>query len=79
MDPPHPRCRLISVSADDLFENPAQHGRGGPAYLLAGGGRWFVSRQVALGVELALTKWTRVSRPEVWSGGGGPKLQHNPT
>ena len=25
---------LISVSADDLFENPAQHGRGGPAYLL---------------------------------------------
>jgi len=54
---------LISLSADDLFENPAEHGRGGPAVLLAVGGRGFVSRQVALGLELAWTKWTNVSRP----------------
>jgi hypothetical protein len=59
---------LISLSGDALFENPALHGRGGPAYLLAGGGRWFVSRQVALGLELAWTEWTRVSRPEFMYG-----------
>jgi len=54
---------LISESADDLFENPAQHGRGGAAFLLAGGGRWFVARQMALGFEVAWTRWTHVSRP----------------
>ena len=54
---------LISLSADDLFENPAQHGRGGPAYLLGAGGRWFAVRQLAIGVELAWTTWTNISRP----------------
>jgi len=54
---------LISVSADDLFENPAQHGRGGPAYLAGGGARWFVARQAAIGLEVAWTAWTNVSRP----------------
>jgi len=55
--------KLISVSADDLFENPAQHGSAGPAYLIGLGGRVFVSRQLALGLELAWTQWTNVSRP----------------
>jgi hypothetical protein len=59
---------LISVSPDDLFENPPQHGRGGPAYLVAVGGRGFVSRQLALGLEVAWTKWTNVSRPAFVSG-----------
>ena len=40
---------LISLSGDDLFQNPAEHGRGALAYWLGGGGRWFAKRQVALG------------------------------
>lgn len=54
---------LISLSDNDLFENPAEHGRGGLAYQVGAGGRWFVTRGVALGVELAWTSWTNVSRP----------------
>lgn len=54
---------LISVSADDLFENPGQHGRGGLAYLFGGGARWFAAQHVTVGFELAWTWWTNVSRP----------------
>ena len=55
---------LISVSAEELFENPAQHGRVGPAFFVGGGGRWFGGGQhVALGIDLSWTMWTNVSRP----------------
>jgi len=59
---------LISVSADDLLENAAEHGRGGPAYLAGGGVRWFVAQQVPIGLELAWTSWSNVSRPEFTNG-----------
>jgi hypothetical protein len=50
------------------MENAAEHGRGGPAYLVGGGMRWFVARQVPIGLELAWTEWTNVSRPEFTAG-----------
>jgi hypothetical protein len=53
---------LISLSSDDLFEDPPLRGRGGPAYLAGGGARLFVARNVALGLELAWTKWTKVEQ-----------------
>ena len=56
--------KLIGLSASDYFENPPLRGDVGPAFLLGGGGRWFVGRQVALGLEAAWTLWTRVSRPQ---------------
>ena len=54
---------LISFSNSSYFENPPLAGRAGPAFLLGGGGRWFVGGGVALGLEAAWTMWTRVTRP----------------
>jgi hypothetical protein len=54
---------LISLSDEDLFEDPALHGRGGFTWLAGVGGRWYVLRQFALGLSLSLTGWSRVSRP----------------
>ena len=51
---------LISLSEDDLFENPPLHGRVGLAYLLGFGGRLFVTRKVAVGLALEMTTWTQV-------------------
>ncbi len=55
---------LISLSDADYFENPPLSGHAGPAFLLGGGGRWFVSQGLALGVEVAWTMWTNVVRRE---------------
>jgi hypothetical protein len=55
---------LINLSGDDYFENPPLGGQTGPAFLLGGGGRWFVGGGIAIGVEAAWTLWTRVSRSE---------------
>ena len=60
--------QLKSLSSNDLFENPAQHGRLGPAFFLAAGARWFPTRRVSVGLEAAWTKWTNVSRPEFTYG-----------
>jgi hypothetical protein len=36
--------------------------------MLAGGGRWFVSRTLALGAALQWTSWTHVEQPEHYYG-----------
>ncbi|HXN54693.1 MAG TPA: hypothetical protein VN874_00385 [Myxococcales bacterium] len=54
---------LISLSPSNLFEDPALYGRAGPAFLLGMGGRWFVTHNLAAGVELSWTQWTHVARP----------------
>jgi hypothetical protein len=54
---------LISVSAENLDENPAQHGRIGPAFFVGAGTRWFGGEHVAVGLDLSWTTWTNVSRP----------------
>ena len=55
---------VINASGDDPFENPALGGKAGPAFLVGGGGRWFVGRSLSIGVEAAWTLWTHVSRPQ---------------
>ncbi|HEY4882500.1 MAG TPA: hypothetical protein VII08_02600 [Myxococcales bacterium] len=55
---------LVSLSDEDYFENPPLSGRAGPAFLLGGGGRWFVSQGLALGAQVAWTMWTNVVRRE---------------
>jgi hypothetical protein len=54
---------LISLAAEDHFENPPEHGRSGISLWLGGGGRWFVSDGFAVGVTAAWTSWSNVSRP----------------
>jgi hypothetical protein len=54
---------LVSLSDDDLFEDPAIHGRGGIALRFGGGVRWFVQPTFSLGMELAWTSWSNLSRP----------------
>ena len=54
---------LISVSDAEMFEDPALHGRGGLALQLAGGGRYFASRNLALGAEFSWTRWNHLFRP----------------
>jgi len=53
---------LISLSGSDLFENPPLHGRGGLAYLVGAGARYFLFRQVAVGASVAWTLWTNVEQ-----------------
>jgi len=53
---------LIRLSGSDLFENPPLHGRGGLAYLVGGGARYFLFRQVAVGASVAWTLWTNVEQ-----------------
>jgi hypothetical protein len=59
---------LIYLSADEQFENPAKRGRGGLSLMLAAGGRWFVSRNLALGAALQWTSWTHVEQRQHWYG-----------
>jgi len=59
---------LINLSADDQFENPARRGHGGLSLMLASGGRWFVSRTLALGAALQWSSWTQVEQPAYTSG-----------
>ena len=54
---------LINLSADQTFENPPLRGRGGPAFLVEGGGRWFLSPGLALGLSMQWTQWTHVGHP----------------
>jgi hypothetical protein len=55
---------LISLAAEDHFENPPEHGRSGISLWLGGGGRWFVTNGIAIGVTAAWTNWSNVSRPK---------------
>lgn len=59
---------LRSLSSDDLFENPTEHGRLGPAFFVGAGVRWFPTRKVSIGLEAAWTEWTNVSRPDFTYG-----------
>jgi hypothetical protein len=54
---------LIRLSSDDLFENPAYEGRAGPAYWLGAGLRGVSASGLTIGVEIAWTRWTNVTRP----------------
>jgi len=56
---------LISLQIDDSFEHPPRRGHAGPAFRLAGGIRYFVADQLALGGELAWMHWTNVE----WAAG----------
>jgi hypothetical protein len=59
---------LINLSADSKFGGPAMRGRGGLSLMLAGGGRWFVSRTIAFGAALQWTSWTHVQQPAYTDG-----------
>lgn len=53
---------LIALSMNDSYyqESPPLRGRGGAAFLLGVGLRYFVSRRIAGGVKLSWTEWTNV-------------------
>ena len=53
---------LILLSPRDPFENPAQRGRGGFSYLIASGGRCFISRKLALGLSLEWASWSHLEQ-----------------
>jgi hypothetical protein len=54
---------LISLAAEEHFENPPEHGRSGISFWLGAGGRCFVTNGFAVGVTAAWTDWSNVSRP----------------
>jgi hypothetical protein len=65
---------LIILSPDDLFEHTQYRGRGGPAWMLGIGGRWFFAHTLAVELELAATQWSNVSHPAYASYASPPLL-----
>ena len=57
------KLKSWSPSDSDRLENPTLHGRVGPVLFVGAGARYFVARTIPVGLELAWTRWTNVSRP----------------
>ena len=73
--------RVIDLSGDHPTGIPGLRGKVGPSFWLGAGGRWFVTRQAAIGLTLAWTTWGKISAPAqvVGSAQVPPKSNLNAT